>query len=141
MAYGLNKVMLIGNVGQDPEMKYTPQGTPVVSFSLATNESYKDQNGQLIERTEWHRCVAWRKAAETIGQYVHKGSKLYVGGKLQTRSWDDKEGNKRYTTEIVVDDFMFLDSKGAGGGGSVGGEPGGYDGPALPEEKGDDLPF
>ena len=143
MSYGLNKVMLIGNLGGDPELRYTESNIPVVSFSLATNESYKDQNGTLIERTEWHRCVAWRKLAELFGEYLKKGSKVYVEGKLQTRSWDDKEGNKRYTTEIVVSDFMFLDSKGGNGGQGSGG--GGGAEPAPPPasggQKDDDLPF
>jgi single-strand DNA-binding protein len=144
MAYGLNKVMLIGHVGQDPELKYTPQGAAVVNFSLATNESYKDTNGQMVDRTEWHRIVAWRKLAEVLGQYLHKGSKVYIAGKLQTRSWDDKDGNKRYTTEIVAEDFVFLDAKGGGGAGApeIGG--GSY-GDALPDAGGsakdDDLPF
>lgn len=109
--YGLNKVTLIGHVGQDPELKQA-NGASVISFSLATNESYKDQNGTLVERTEWHRCTAWRKAAETLAAYVKKGSKLYVEGKLQTRKYD-KDGQTHYATEIVVSEFMFLDSKGA----------------------------
>lgn len=146
MSYGLNKVMLIGNLGGDPELRYTESNIPVASFSLATNESYKDQNGNLVERTEWHRCVAWRKLAELFGEYLKKGSKVYVEGKLQTRSWDDKEGNKRYTTEIVVNDFMFLDSKGGGNGGGQSSGGGASDSDAPPqqasgEQKDDDLPF
>ena len=141
MAYGLNKVQLIGNLGGDPDLKYTESNVAVATFSIATNESYKDQNGNLIERTEWHRCVAWRKPAEIIHQYLKKGSKVYVEGKLQTRSWDDKDGSKRYTTEVVVNDWVFLDAKGGGGGGS--------DRPPLPEpgpepaqgKKDEDLPF
>ncbi len=140
MAYGLNKVMLIGHLGSDPELRYTEGNVPVVTFNVATNESYKDQNGNLVDRTEWHRVVAWRKLAELFGEYLKKGSKVYLEGKLQTRSWDDKDGNKRYTTEIVVSDFTFLDSKAAGGGQQNGG------GSPLPppepaSDKEDDLPF
>ncbi len=141
--YGLNRVQLIGHVGQDPEMKYTQAGAAVVTMTLATNESYKDQNGQLVERTEWHRLVAYRRTAEVFGEYVKKGSKLYIEGKLQTRSWDDKEGNKRYTTEIIVDNFMFLDSKGQGGGGQRMQEDRPSAMPAEPTggDPGADLPF
>ncbi|MCB2203705.1 single-stranded DNA-binding protein [bacterium] len=143
MSYGVNKVMLIGNLGGDPELRYTESNIPVVSFSLATNESYKDQNGTLVERTEWHRCVAWRKLAELFGEYLKKGSKVYVEGKLQTRSWDDKDGNKRYMTEVVVNDFMFLDSRGSGGGGNGGsGGPGPESSPPpAADQKDEDLPF
>lgn len=111
MAYGLNKVQLIGYLGKDPELRKMDNGTSVTTFSVATNESYKDQSGKLIERTEWHRCVAWSKLAELLNEYLHKGSKVYVEGKLQTRSWDDKDGTKRYSTEIIVSEFVFLDSK------------------------------
>ncbi|MBE0642918.1 MAG: single-stranded DNA-binding protein [Bacteroidetes bacterium] len=140
MAYGLNKVMLIGHLGSDPELRYTEGNVPVATFNVATNESYKDQNGNLVDRTEWHRCVAWRKLAELFGEYLKKGSKVYLEGKLQTRQWDDKDGNKRYTTEIVISDFTFLDSKGGGGQQNGGGGT-----PVPPPEpagdKEDDLPF
>lgn len=116
MSYGLNKVSLIGHLGADPELRYTEGNIPVASFSVATNESYKDQNGTLVERTEWHRAVAWRKLAELLAEYLKKGSRVYLEGKLQTRSWEDKDGIKRYTTEVVIGDFMFLDSKGNGNG-------------------------
>ena len=143
MSYGLNKVMLIGNLGGDPELRYTESNIPVATFSLATNESYKDQSGNLVERTEWHRIVAWRKLAELFGEYLKKGSKVYIEGKLQTRSWDDKEGNKRYTTEIVVSEFMFLDSRGERQGGGSGG--GSSEMPPPPDtsggDKDEDLPF
>ena len=108
---GVNKVILVGNVGQNPESKYMPNGDAVVNFSIATSESWKDKNGQRQERTEWNRCVAFRKLAEIIAEYVKKGSKLYVEGKLQTRSWD-QDGQKRYATEIVVSDMQMLDSRG-----------------------------
>ncbi|PLX25449.1 MAG: single-stranded DNA-binding protein [Ignavibacteria bacterium] len=141
MSYGLNKVMLIGHLGADPELRYTEGNIPVATFNIATNESYKDQSGNLVDRTEWHRIVAWRKLAELFGEYLKKGSKVYIEGKLQTRSWDDKDGNKRYTTEVVCNDFMFLDSRGAGDGGQ---QSGGAPPPSAPASGGkdeDDLPF
>ncbi|MBI5019826.1 MAG: single-stranded DNA-binding protein [Ignavibacteriales bacterium] len=113
----LNKVMLIGHLGKDPEVSYTASGVAVGKFSIATNESWKDQDGNLQERTEWHNIVVWRKLAEICGQYLKKGSKAYLEGRLQTRSWDDKNtGVKRYTTEIIADNLIMLDSKGQGGG-------------------------
>jgi len=111
MARGLNKVTLIGNVGQDPEVRFTPNGDQVANFSIATTESWT-KDGQKQEKTEWHRLVAFRKLAEIIGTYVKKGSKLYIEGKLQTRSWEDKDGQKKYTTEIVANEMLMLDSKG-----------------------------
>ncbi|NKB70257.1 MAG: single-stranded DNA-binding protein [Candidatus Latescibacteria bacterium] len=122
---GVNKVILVGNMGSDPEVKYTPSGVPVVNFSLATSESWTDKSGERQERTEWHRLVLWRKLAEIAGQYLKKGSKIYVEGKLQTRSWDDPNGQKRYTTEVVVNDMQMLDSRGEGAGVSMqSGDPG-----------------
>jgi len=113
MAGSLNKVMLIGRLGADPEFRVTPNGSSVVNFNLATHESYKDKNGQKVERTEWHRIVAWDKLAETCKQYLTKGKLIYVEGKLTTRSWDDKEtGKKNYITEIVATDMTMLESKG-----------------------------
>jgi single-strand DNA-binding protein len=147
MSRGVNKVILIGNLGSDPEVKYTPSGAPVANFSLATSESWSDKNtGERQERTEWHRLVLWRKLAEIAGQYLKKGSKIYVEGKLQTRSWDYQNGQKKYTTEVVVNDMQMLDSRGdsAGGSGGWSGDPG----PAAVEDTGppqqveeDDLPF
>ncbi len=107
----VNKVILVGNVGQDPELKYTPSGAAVTNFSVATNEVWKDNEGNSQERTEWHRIVLWRKQAEFAGEWLKKGRKVYIEGKLQTRSWEDKDGVKRYTTEIVGDTFTILDSK------------------------------
>ena len=138
----LNKVTLIGNLGKEPELSYTASGIAVAKFSIATNERWKDQEGAVQERTEWHNIVAWRKLAEICGQYLKKGSKVYLEGKLQTRSWDDKNtGVKRYTTEIIADDLIMLDSKGSNGGG---GAPA-ADAPAMAEEshepEKDDLPF
>jgi len=113
MAKSVNKVILVGNLGKDPEIKYTPSGTPVAKFSLATNESFKDKSGQWQERTEWHNVVAWDRLAEIIGEYVKKGSKLYIEGRLQTSSWDDKEtGQKKYKTEIVANKLVLLSGRG-----------------------------
>ncbi|MBI4811033.1 MAG: single-stranded DNA-binding protein [Ignavibacteriales bacterium] len=132
----LNKVLLIGHLGKDPELSYTASGVAVAKFSVATNERWKDQDGNTQERTEWHNIVAWRKLAEICGQYIKKGSKIYLEGRLQTRSWDDKNtGVKRYMTEIIADDLIMLDSKGA--------EVGGVEQvPEEPQEPGkEDLPF
>lgn len=113
MARSVNKVILIGNLGKDPEVKYTPTGTPVAKFSLATNESYKDKAGQWQERTEWHNIVAWQRLAEIVGEYVKKGSKLYIEGRIQTSSWDDKQtGEKKYRTEIVANELVLLSGRG-----------------------------
>ena len=130
MARGINKVILIGNLGGDPEVRYTPGGAAVANVTLATNESWNDREGQRQERTEWHRLVFWSKLAEIVGQYLKKGSKIYVEGRLQTRSWDDQSGQKKYTTEIVVSDMQMLDGRGEGGGGGMGGAPGGGPPPA-----------
>lgn len=154
MARGVNKVILIGNLGSDPEVRYTPEGRPVANFSLATSESWNDRNtGERQERTEWHRLVLWSKLAEIAGQYLKKGAKIYVEGRLQTRSWDDQSGQKRYTTEVVVNDMQMLDSRGEGGGGGgysdrpTGGQNAGPaaqpEAPPPPGPGGDDddLPF
>jgi single-strand DNA-binding protein len=112
MAKSVNKVILVGNVGQDPEVKYTASGVPVTKVSLATNERFKDKNDQWQDRTEWHSVVAWQRLAEIVGEYVRKGSKLYVEGKLQTSTWEDKQnGEKKYRTEIVARDIVFLGSR------------------------------
>ena len=117
MAKSVNKVILIGNLGKDPEVKVTPSGTPVAKFTLATNERYKDKNGQWQDRTEWHNLVAWQRTAEIVGEYVKKGSKIYVEGRLQTSSWDDKNtGEKKYRTEIWVNDLVLLGGRGDGEG-------------------------
>ena len=141
----LNKVQLIGNLGKDPELSYTPSGVAVAKFSVATGERWKDQEGNMQERTDWHNIVAWRKLAEICGQYLKKGSKVYIEGKLQTRSWDDKTtGMKRYATDVVADDLIMLDSKGSGGGGggmSSGGDGGGAPMEEAPAPEKDDLPF
>jgi len=121
MARGINKVILIGNLGADPELRYTGSGTAVCNLRLATSESYKDRDGNMVENTEWHSVVAWSRLAEICGEYLKKGSKVYIEGSLQTRQWEDKDGNTRYTTEIKAREMQMLDSRGAGG------DDGGYD--------------
>ena len=108
---GVNKAVILGNVGNDPELRYMSNGKAVANFTVATSEQWKDQQGQKQERTEWHRMVAYDKLAEIIGQYVKKGSKLYMEGKLQTREWTDQQGQKKYTTEIIVSEMQMLDGK------------------------------
>src|SRR6202453_602828 len=108
MAGGVNKVILIGRLGTDPEVRYTSNGGAVANFSLATNESWTDKSGQKQERTEWHRIVVWGKLAELCGQYLSKGRQAFVEGRLQTRSWEDQQGQKRYTTEVVANTVQFL---------------------------------
>jgi single-strand DNA-binding protein len=111
MAKSINKVILVGNVGKDPEIKYTPNGVPVAKFSLATNERFKDKSGEWQDRTEWHNVLAWQRLAEIVGEFVQKGSKLYIEGKLQSSSWEDRNsGEKRYRTEIVARDVVLLGS-------------------------------
>ena len=117
MAKSVNKVILVGNLGKDPDVKYTPSGLPVAKFSVATNERFKDKNGEWQDRTEWHNIVAWQRLAEIVGEYVKKGSKVYIEGKLQTSSWEDKQsGEKKYRTEIVAQDLVLLSGRGEGGG-------------------------
>ena len=139
MAKSLNKVMLIGNLGKDPELRYTSSGVAVATFSLATNESWKDQDGNTQERTEWHNIVAWRKLAEICGEWLKKGKKVYIEGRIQTRSYDDKNtGTKKYITEIVADSMIMLDSKGSAENGPA--QPAGeFKTPATAAEE--DLPF
>jgi single-strand DNA-binding protein len=143
MAKGtVNKVILVGNLGSDPEIKTTPTGQQVANFSLATSESWTDKaTGEKQEKTEWHRLVLWRKLAEIAGQYLNKGAKIYVEGKLETRSWEDKEGQKRYTTEVVVHQLEML------GGDRQSGTAQQHEQPAAPayvasgSSDDDDLPF
>jgi single-strand DNA-binding protein len=114
----VNKVILIGNLGKDPEVKYTPQGTPVAKITLATNERFKGKDGNWQDRTEWHNVVLWQRLAEIAGEYLKKGGKVYIEGRLQTRSWDDKQtGQKKYATEIVCSDLILLGGRGESGGG------------------------
>ena len=115
MAKSVNKVILVGNVGQDPEVKYTASGVPVAKLSLATNERFKDKNDAWQDRTDWHSVVAWQRLAEIVGEYVRKGSKLYIEGKLQTSTWEDKQsGERKYRTEIVARDIVLLGSRDSG---------------------------
>jgi len=118
----VNKVILIGNLGKDPEFKYTPGGQPVATYSLATTERFSDKGGQRQERTEWHNIVAWGKLAELSNQYLKKGRSVYIEGRITTRSWDDKDGVKRYKTEIVANSLQFLGSA-SGGSGNNGPDP------------------
>jgi single-strand DNA-binding protein len=120
MARGINKVILVGNVGQDPELRYTGSGTAVCNLRLATNESYKDASGEWVERTEWHSVVAWARLAEICNEYLHKGSQVYIEGSLQTRNYEDKDGITRYTTEIKAREMMMLGGRGDGNGFSGG---------------------
>ncbi|PSQ82014.1 MAG: single-stranded DNA-binding protein [Bacteroidetes bacterium QS_1_63_11] len=132
MARSVNKVILVGNLGDDPELRYTNSGAAVCNMSLATNESYTDQDGNEVQQTEWHDVVAWERLGEICEEYLSKGSQVYFEGKLQTNEWEDRDGNMRYSTEVKARDMMFLDSnrQGAGdqggrGGGSQPGSPGG----------------
>lgn len=139
----LNRVTLIGNVGQDPETRYLPDGASVTNLSIATSESWKDKNtGEAQERTEWHKCIAFRKLAEIISQYVHKGDKLFVEGKLQTRKWE-KDGTTHYSTEIILDNMLMLGGKRETG--TAGGQPkakANYQTPTRDDFKPDlDIPF
>jgi single-strand DNA-binding protein len=128
MAGGVNKVILVGHLGADPDMRYTPSGQGVCELRLATSESWNDKNGQRQERTEWHRIVVWGKRAEVCSKYLSKGRQVFVEGRIQTRNYDDKDGNKRYITEIIANDVQFLGGGRDGGGGSGGGGGGGGSG-------------
>jgi len=131
---GVNKVILVGNLGQDPETRYLPSGGAVTSVSVATSETWKDKNsGQMQERTEWHRVVFFNRLAEIAGEYLKKGTKVYVEGSLRTRKWQDQSGNDRYTTEIVANEMQMLDARGGSGSSSDDGFAG-YD--QMPEAQG-----
>ncbi len=136
----LNKATLIGRLGGDPEVRYTQSGTAVANFTVATSERWKDKDGQQQEQTEWHRIVAFARLGEICGEYLSKGSQVYIEGRIQTRSWDDKDGNKRYTTEIVAREMKMLGSKNDN---SSGGGGGNYTEPPLAEPRigGDEVPF
>ena len=148
----LNKVQIIGNLGADPEMRFTASGQAVATFNVAVNRRYQTRDGERREETEWVRCVAWARLAETTSQYLTKGSQVYLEGRLQTRQWEDREGQRRYTTEVVANDVQFLDRRGSGSGDFDGGSDGGSDapadaagdgsdGPGGPDIDPDDLPF
>lgn len=128
---GVNKAVILGNVGDDPSIRYMPNGKAVANFTVATSEQWKDQQGQKQEKTEWHRCTAYDKLAEIIGEHVKKGSRLYLEGKLQTRKWQDQQGQDRYTTEIIVSEMQMLDGKP-----QQGGQQGGQQGQHAPQNNG-----
>ena len=109
----VNKVIILGRLGADPELKYTQDQTPVSNFSVATSVSYKSKSGEKVDKTSWHRCVAWRKTAEVINQYFKKGNQIYIEGSLESRSYEDQNGEKRFITEVLVNNFQFVDSKGS----------------------------
>jgi single-strand DNA-binding protein len=142
----VNKVILVGNLGKDAELRYTPGGASVATLNMATTEVWTDRNGQRQEKTEWHRVVLWGKQAESLQEYLTKGKQIYVEGRLQTRQWDDKDGNKRYTTEIKADRITLLGGGSGGrGAGGAGIERGGG-GPSMDEPPSapltdDDIPF
>ena len=155
MARGINKVILVGNLGKDPETRYMPSGSAVTNLTLATSESWKDkQSGEQQERTEWHKIAMFGRLAEIAAEYLRKGSQVYIEGKLRTRKWQDKEGKDRWTTEIVADEMQMLGSKGGGGaaregaaapaaagGSSGGGRAAVNDSGAPPGDFDDDIPF
>ena len=145
MPKSVNKVILVGNVGKDPEVKYSPSGTPIAKFSLATNERFKDRRGEWQDRVEWHTIVAWQRLAEIVGEFVATGSKVYIEGKLQTSSWEDRQsGQTRYRTEIVARDLVLLGSRGNGIGDSQDSHPGPAahdEPPAENTEDLEDIPF
>jgi single-strand DNA-binding protein len=119
---GVNKVIIVGNLGNDPEIRYMPNGNAVANLSIATSESWKDQQGAQQERTEWHKVTMYRRLAEVAGEYLKKGSQIFVEGKLQTRKWQDQQGNDRYTTEIIADNMQMMGGGGGGGGNQGGGQ-------------------
>ncbi|MFQ5669896.1 MAG: single-stranded DNA-binding protein [Acidobacteriota bacterium] len=136
----VNRVFLLGNLGRDPELRYTQSQTPVCNLSLATNEVWTDKNGEKQERTEWHRVVVWGKQGEQVSKYLHKGSQIFVEGSLSTRSWEDREGQKKYMTEVRAQSVRFLDRRGEGAQASQfdGGEPFAGKDTKYPD---DDIPF
>jgi single-strand DNA-binding protein len=139
----LNKVMLIGNLGKDPELRFTQNGRAVARFPVATSEQWTDQSGQRQDRTEWHNVVVWGKQAETCGQYLSKGRQVFIEGSIRSRQYDDKEGQKRYITEVIAQRVQFLGGgrgEGSGRGAPMGGGEGG-DAPPAPMPEDDDIPF
>lgn len=137
----VNKVILIGNLGADPELRYTSGGTPVAELRLATNRRFKTRDGEWQEEVEWHRIVVWSKQAETCKEYLAKGRSVYVEGRLQTRKWEDRDGNTRYTTEVVAERVQFLGGRGGGGGSDFGSPPPPEDRHAPTDMEDDDIPF
>jgi single-strand DNA-binding protein len=139
---GVNKVILIGNLGKDPDIQYLEGNIAVAKFSLATTETYKDRSGKLISQTEWHTIVLWRGLAELAQKYLHRGSLVYIEGRLKTRSWEDKEGNKKFATEVVGDNLIMLDKRADGSTPSFEGDQGhqSHEDDLPPAEEGHDKP-
>ena len=138
----VNKVIILGNLGKDPEVSYTPSGQPRAAFSVATNEVWNDREGKRQERSEWHRVIAWGKLAEICGQYLTKGRQVYIEGRIQTREWSDRDGNKRWTTEIVARDMVMVGGRGEDGGSQGQPQPGDEGaGAGEPPIQDDDIPF
>ena len=142
----LNKVMIIGNLGRDPEMRFTANGDAVANFSVAATRRYTTRDGEQREQTEWFRVVCWRRLAEIAGQYLQKGRQVYIEGRLETRQWEDRDGNTRYTTEVIANEMVMLGSRSGGGGGDFGGGGGGGWQGGPPDFQGGgpdagDLPF
>ena len=137
----VNKVILIGNLGADPELRYTPSGAAVANFNIATTEKWKDKDGQTQERTEWHRIILWSRQAEIAKEYLRKGSPVYIEGRIQNRSYDDKDGIKRYVTEIIGQRMQFLGGRGTGAPSDAGGPEPPPPPPNNIEGEDDDLPF
>jgi single-strand DNA-binding protein len=136
MARGVNKVILVGNLGRDPEIKYTASGAAIANITIATSESWNDkQSGEKVEKTEWHRVVAFQRLAEIMGEYLKKGSQVYIEGKLQTRKWQDQNGQDRYSTEVVASDMQMLGSRGGEGGGSQPNTGGGFRSKPQPQQQ------
>jgi len=147
MARGINKVIIVGNLGNDPETRYMPSGSAVTNLTVATNESWKDkQTGEQKDRTEWHKVAMFNRLAEIAAEYLRKGSQVYIEGKLRTRKWQDRDGNDRWTTEIIADEMQMLGGRGGGGGGSapMSSGPGPSSSPPPqpgPDDFDDDIPF
>ena len=137
----VNKVILIGNLGRDPELRYTQSGQAVANFTLATSENWTSKEGKREERTEWHRVVAWGRTAELCAQYLSKGRTVYIEGRLQTREWENREGQKQRTTEVVAQSVQFLGGPRGSGGGSAGGAPSEPSDEPTPPPPDDDVPF
>jgi single-strand DNA-binding protein len=138
---GVNKVILVGNLGADPELRYTGSGTAVADLRVATSRRWTDRQGSQQEDTQWHRIVVWGKQGENCKEYLSKGRQVYIEGRLQTRQWEDRDGNKRYTTEVVAQEVQFLGGGRGGGGGFDGAPPPPSDRDAPPDMGDDDIPF
>ncbi len=141
MAGSVNKAIVVGNLGRDPEVRYTQGGQAVCNFSVATNERWRDKSGNEQEQTEWHRIVTWGKLAEICGEHLSKGRMVFIEGRLQTREWTDRQGDKRYTTEIVARDVQFLDRSGRQAGPDKAPPDDDFGPPPRPDEDGEDVPF